>query len=139
MQPSHFEDAVIELCMRQRLFNPGAYMFLKDALDHTVEKAQEQSEGPARHVSAEELMLGWRDLALEKFGPMASTMMREWGVSKCSDIGVMVFALIEAKIFGKQDSDNQADFIELYNFDDAFRGPFLPKNIRKTVEVNAIL
>jgi len=58
---------------------------------------------------------------------MAGTLMNEWNVKQCEDVGKMVFNLVEEGMFGKQDSDKKEDFIPLYTFYDAFTAPFLPK------------
>jgi uncharacterized repeat protein (TIGR04138 family) len=38
----------------------------------------------------------------------------------------MVFNLIEAGAFGKTEEDTREDFANGYDFDEAFRKPFLP-------------
>ena len=93
----------------------------------TLKAEAEGNGGQARHVSGPELLEGFRDFALEQFGPMASTLMTEWGVRKCQDVGDMVFHLIEEQVFGKQDSDCREDFSEIFDFEEALVKPFLPK------------
>ena len=128
MQPAQFIDAVQAIVTRDTRYEVGAYYFLKDALDFTVKKAMEESDdGEYRHVSASELIYGFRDLALQEFGPMASTLMLEWGIKTCSDIGVMVFLLIEEGAFGKQDSDTPEDFMNIFNLIETLEDPFAPK------------
>ena len=58
---------------------------------------------------------------------MASTLLSEWGLNQCSDVGDMVFLLIEEQVFGKQDSDTKEDFSDVYSFQEAFVAPYLPK------------
>lgn len=127
MQPTQFTDAVQTVAQKEPRFDIGAYFFLKDALDYTVKRVMESNDGEHRHVSASELLLGFRDLAQQEFGPMASTMMSEWGLTSCTDIGHMVFLLIEEGVFGKQDSDTREDFAELYPLLETLDAPFLPK------------
>jgi uncharacterized repeat protein (TIGR04138 family) len=62
---------------------------------------------------------------------MASTLMSEWCIRKCQDVGDMVFHLIEEQVFGKQDSDKKEDFSEVFDFEAALITPFLPST-RKT-------
>ncbi len=57
---------------------------------------------------------------------MAYTLLREWGVHSCADVGDMVFELIDEGMFGKQDSDTREDFRDHYDFDEAFLLPFRP-------------
>lgn len=128
MQALPFEHAIESILKRDPRFHPAAYIFLKEALDHTLKKIMESNQGRARHVSGAELLHGFRELALEQFGPMASTLMQEWGLTNCSDVGDMVFQLIEEQVFGKQESDSKEDFADVYSFQKAFEEPFLPRH-----------
>jgi uncharacterized repeat protein (TIGR04138 family) len=127
-----FEQSVMTILKRDKRFDPQAYLFLKEALDFTLKRVSEGNEGKPRHVSGPELLAGFRDAALDQFGPMASTLMQEWGVRKCGDVGDMVFHLIEEQVFGKQESDRKEDFSEIFDMDDALSAPFLPKNATAT-------
>lgn len=128
MQAMQFEQSVVSILKRDKRFDPHAYFFLKDALDFTLKRIAEGNGGQSRHVTGPELLEGFRDFALDQFGPMASTLMREWGVRKCLDVGDMVFHLIEEQVFGKQDSDTREDFTGPFDFEDSLVKPFLPKH-----------
>ena len=128
MQALRFDAAVENILQREKRFEAGAYFLLKDALDFTLKRTREEG-GEERHVSGEELILGVRDHALQEFGPMAYTLLREWGVRSCSDVGEMVFELLEEGMFGKQDSDTREDFADHYVFAEAFLLPFLPEGV----------
>ncbi len=127
MQPTQFMDAIKSVVLKDRRYDIGAYYFLKDALDFTVKKAAEDNNGEHRHVSAKELAQGFQSYALDEFGPMASTMMEEWGVTETLDIGNMVFLLIKEGIFGKQDSDTLEEFTNVFPLIGSLDAPFLPK------------
>lgn len=126
MQAVQFEQSVVSILKRDKRFDPHAYFFLKDALDFTLKRIAESNGGRARHVTGPELLAGCRDFALEQFGPMASTLMSEWSIRKCQDVGDMVFHLIEEQVFGKQDSDKKEDFSEVFDFEASLIVPFLP-------------
>ncbi len=130
MQAMQFEKSVVAILKRDKRFDAHAYFFLKEALDFTLKRVAEGNAGKARHVSGPELLLGFRDFSLEQFGPMASTLMNEWGVRKCQDVGDMVFHLIEEQVFGKQESDQREDFSEAFDFEEELVKPFLPKRRR---------
>lgn len=127
MQAMQFEQSVVSILKRDRRFDPHAYFFLKDALDFTLKRISESNGGQARHVTGPELLVGYRDYALEQFGPMAATLMEEWSIRKCQDVGDMVFNLIEEQVFGKQESDKKEDFSEAFDFQASLVTPFLPK------------
>lgn len=127
MKPLHFDQAVKSIRSRDPRFEVEAYQFLSEALNQSVIELKEESK-PNRHVTAEELLLGFRDLALKEYGPMAITLLNEWGLYTTSDIGTMVFQLIDEGVFGKQDSDQPEDFCDVYDFHKAFTKPYLPKD-----------
>jgi uncharacterized repeat protein (TIGR04138 family) len=77
-----------------------------------------------RHISGRELVEGVRELALERFGPMARTVLEHWGIHETGDVGDVVFALVDAGILIKQEEDTRADFERVFEFDDAFRSPY---------------
>lgn len=128
MHAMQFEQSVFHILQREKRFDPQAYFFLKEALDFTLKRIAEKNAGRARHVTGQELLEGFRDLALDQFGPMASTLMHEWGLRQCQDVGDMVFHLIEEQVFGKQDSDQREDFSGSFDLVESLVTPFLPKN-----------
>jgi uncharacterized repeat protein (TIGR04138 family) len=127
MRVSHFDQAVKNICAKNSRIDKGAYDFLREALDYTSEKSKKEGTG-SNHVSAAELLEGIKEFALKEFGPMAATLFQEWNVRYCADIGEMVFSLIDEGIFSKQESDRREDFCEIFDFQQAFVYPFLPKH-----------
>ena len=127
MQAVQFEESIANILKRDARFDAQAYFFLKEALDFTLKRIAETNEGQARHVSGPELLAGFRDCALEQFGPMAATLMAEWGVHRGEDVGDMVFHLIEEQVFGKQESDSHKDFADVLDLMSSLQEPFLPK------------
>ena len=100
-------------------FHDTAYVFVLSALHHVIERLPEP-----RHISGAELAEGARDLALERFGPMARTVLEHWGIHATADVGQIVFALVEAGILIKQDEDTMGEFEHVFDFDDAFGGDY---------------
>lgn len=127
MKALQFEQAVESILQREKRYDPQAYLFLKEALDFTLKRAADANDGEPRHVTGSELCIGFRDLALQQFGPMAGTLMTEWGLRESSDVGEMVFHLIDEQMFGRQESDTKEDFARAFDFDEAFVIPFQPK------------
>lgn len=110
---------------RDPRYDRAAYHFVCEALDHT-HGLRGSTPGRKTHVTAQELLEGIRQYALQQFGPLARTVLEEWGVRSCPDFGEIVFNLIEHEIFSKTDTDSRADFRDGFDFDDAFRRPFSP-------------
>ena len=131
MQKEEFEEAIKRIISRDGRFDREAFFFLKEALDYTVQDVSVKTPDNSKHVSAAQLLDGFRELALKEFGPMAATLFNEWGIRCCADIGDMVFLLIQEGEFGKQDNDRQEDFVEIFTFEEAFVTPFLPSTVEK--------
>jgi len=131
MHEISFEDAVQVICERDKRLDRDAYYFLREALDATVKTLRSDETPEHQHVNGGELLDGLRDHALEKFGPMAATVLESWGVRSTDDIGRMVFQLIEIGAFGQSEEDRPEDFANRYSFDEAFRAPFRPKGTRR--------
>jgi uncharacterized repeat protein (TIGR04138 family) len=79
-----------------------------------------------RHVSGQELLAGIREFALAEFGPMAKTVLNSWGITRTEDFGEIVFNMVEIGLLGRTDKDSREDFANGYDFEEAFRKPFLP-------------
>jgi uncharacterized repeat protein (TIGR04138 family) len=116
MNGPFLDDTIVEK-LRERCprFHESAHLFVLNALHHVIERLPEP-----RHISGRELTQGVRDLAILRFGPMARTVLEHWGVRATSDVGEIVFALVECGILIKQDDDTPADFADVFDFDDAF-------------------
>jgi uncharacterized repeat protein (TIGR04138 family) len=140
MQEVSFEQALEQIRAKDPRYARDAYLFLREALDHTQKIANKSSretrhgriempaEGlPIRHVSGQELLDGIRTYALEQFGPMVLTVFEEWGIRSCTDFGEIVFNMVEIGLLAKTDKDTREDFKNGYSFDEAFRKPFLPE------------
>ena len=69
-------------------------------------------------------MEGVRRLALEKFGYLARTVLRQWGVTSTDDFGAIVFHLISVDLLQKTADDRPDDFIGLFDFATAFDEAF---------------
>lgn len=126
MQPNGFNEALDRILAEDPRYDREAYLFLRDALDHTIKQKKKLKTDISRHVDGRELLDGIRNYALKQFGPMVVTVFDYWGVTKCADFGHMVFNLVRVGIFGKTETDSIEDFKEFYNFHDAFVKPFLP-------------
>jgi uncharacterized repeat protein (TIGR04138 family) len=128
MQAASFEEDLEKILAADQRYHKDAYIFIvREALDHTRKLVNKgKSERKGNHVSTLELLEGIRECALAQFGPMAITVLDEWGVRSCQDFGEMVFLMIEHRILAKNDDDSPADFQKGYSFYEAFRKPFLP-------------
>ncbi len=135
MQTVSFEEALEQLLTRETRYHRDAYLFLRDALDHTrklMDREHRETRVAKRvaveeqHVTGQQLLAGIRELALQSFGPMTNAVFQEWGIQTCHDFGEIVFIMVEHKLLKKTDQDSRADFDGGYDFYEAFQKPFLP-------------
>lgn len=128
MQELTFETTLALVLAKDPRYPRDAYLFVKDALDHTQKIVLKENKGEMRHVTGQELLGGIRDYALVQFGPMTQMVFEEWGIKRCEDFGEIVFNMVEIGLLGKTEKDSRDDFGGGYDFDDAFRKPFLPSS-----------
>jgi uncharacterized repeat protein (TIGR04138 family) len=121
MKPPSPEDILQNILIRDLRYPAEAYAFVRAGLDYTVRRLDKP-----RHVSGQELLDGIREFALAEFGPMTRTVLNGWGIRRTEDIGEIVFNMVETGLLGKTENDSRADFANGYDFDEAFRRPFLP-------------
>lgn len=100
-------------------YSRAAYLFVYDALQHTVEKLGKASmPREQRHVSGRDLLYGISEYALDQFGPLTQTVFDKWGIRVTRDFGEIVFALVENDLMSKTDDDRIEDFIDVFDFSD---------------------
>jgi len=128
MQEASFEEAVEQIRIKDQRYPREAYHFVREALDHTQKTIGKSQDGQIRHVTGQELLGGIRDYGISQYGPMAMTVLEEWGIRSCVDFGEIVFNLVEIGQLAKTDTDSRADFNLGYDFAEAFRKPFLPRS-----------
>ena len=106
-----------EILKKDDRYDPRAYDFVLEA----IHIASTDAKG---HVTGPELLDYFRDLALDAYGPLAYTVLNDWGVRCCEDVGAIVFNLYDAKRIGKTESDSPEDFVGGFNFKHEFLDPF---------------
>ena len=127
-----FEEAVEQIRAKDPRYPRDAYLFVREALDHTQKNVIKENRGRLRHVTGQELLAGIREFALQQFGPMVITVLEEWGIKRCEDFGEIVFNMVEIGLLARTDKDTRDDFQSGYDFHDAFCKPFLPKGKLKS-------
>lgn len=72
--------------------------------------------GGSRHVTGQELSLGLREYAWERWGLLARTVLKKWNVTSTMDFGKIVYAMIEGGVLAKSPTDKLEDFRNVYDF-----------------------
>jgi len=121
-------DPVRKVWKEDGRYRLEAYQFLFDALDKAVRLAgKDEAQGAERHVTGQELLAGMRAHAADLFGPLAAQVWRTWGVHSTLDWGRIVFNLVDAKLLNRQETDTLEDFVDGYDFDEAFVRHYRPE------------
>jgi len=100
-----------------------AFNFIREGLSYAAERVHGDASETAeedRHVSGQQLCLGLRDFALERYGLLAPTVLSHWHVHRTDDFGRIVFAMIDAGLMTSTDEDSIEDFRAVFDFGEAF-------------------
>ena len=128
MHELNFDLKVGQIMARDQRYRREAYVFVREALDFTRKFISREDRQNTRHVTGQQLLEGIRQFALKEFGPMAATVLEEWGITSCPDFGEIVFNMVDVSLLGLTDQDRREHFQNGYDFTTAFRKPFWPKN-----------
>lgn len=109
-------DGFGDIVAKDARYDARAYALLMDVIHYL-------GEGD-RHMSGEDILDEFKERALDQYGPMTYTVLREWGVKRCEDIGEMMFNLVESRRIGRDEGDTPEAFVGGYDFREAFLGPY---------------
>lgn len=114
-------------------YAPESYRFIRDGLAHTVRRVHGDAalETPptspededSRHVTGQQLCDGLREFGVQQYGLLAKTVLSRWGIRSTEDFGKIIFAMVDAGLMRTTEDDRLEDFINVYDFDEAFREP----------------
>lgn len=121
-----FPDVVKKILQTEKRFAPAAYDFVRRSLDQSLRKFGKNEQPKPSHVRGHQLLEGFRILALQEFGPLSKTVLNEWGIENCAQVGDIVFQLVQHGVLGKSETDRPEDFQEIWTFNEAFVIPFQP-------------
>lgn len=127
-----FEIIVEDIFKKDSRYKEDSYAFVMEALAYT----QKKFKNP-KHVTGEELLEGIRELLLHKFGPMALTVLKHWGISSTEDFGYIVFNLVENKVLSKTEEDDINHFRNVFDFDEVFNKSYHKQLFRKISRMRA--
>lgn len=111
-------DGFGDVVAKDPRYDARAYALLMDVIRYLGENG--------KHMGAEDILDEFRERTLDQYGPMSYTVLSEWGLSRCEDIGEMMFNLVESHRVAKDENDSPEGFVGGYDFKEAFLGPFEP-------------
>jgi uncharacterized repeat protein (TIGR04138 family) len=123
------------------VYPPDAYLFVQQGLSHTVEKIHgkkiheeginpdnidaEPADPPvSHHISGRDLCYGLREVALQRWGLLARTVLERWNITTTLDFGRIVFAMVDHQLMQKTEDDTLADFRQVYDFSTALESDY---------------
>lgn len=119
------QQELLELALKDGRYAWEAYEYALEALGHAQrmfgKEAPESAEGagPEHHVTGRELLEGVCDLGRREFGLMAPVVFERWGIRRTDDFGEIIFALIDAGVLYKTDTDRREDFHAVFDLEHA--------------------
>ncbi|HEX8524692.1 MAG TPA: Minf_1886 family protein [Tepidisphaeraceae bacterium] len=122
-KPVRPEKTLHEVSHEMGLYPVEAYEFVQQGLAYTVRKihgAAKEEGRVMRHVSGQDLCEGIRELALNRWGLLARTVLGKWNIRRTVDFGKIVFAMVNSGILQATDEDTIEDFKDVYDFGRAF-------------------
>ncbi len=124
--PEEPKESVVDVAARTQ-YPPDAFAFVREGLHLAAKRAhgpEPEMVNPAlagkRHVSGPQLCEALRDLAIQRWGLMARTVLDSWHIHGTLDFGKIVYAMIDNHLMQKTDRDSLEDFRDVFDFDQAF-------------------
>ncbi len=106
-------------------YHPDALRFVYEGLGVTVRKLRDQNPHEhIGHITGEVLAKGLGELASERWGRLAKTVLENWNVKSTRDFGNIVYLMIENHWMSAQPSDKIEDFDDVYDFETVFEKQF---------------
>lgn len=109
-------DTFSDVVAKDGRYDARAYALLMDCIHYLGRED--------KHMSAADILEEFRERALDQFGPMTYTVLTEWGLSCCEDIGEMMFNLTEFNRVRRDEEDTPESFLGGYDFRETFLGPY---------------
>ena len=109
-------DAFADIVAKDSRYDGRAYALLTDVISYLGQNG--------KHMSGEEILDEFKERALDQYGPMTYTVLTEWGLKSCEDIGEMMFNLVEFHRVAKDENDTAESFLGGYDFKETFLGPY---------------
>ena len=94
----------------------GAYEFVLNGLEFYLTRL-----GEKRHVSGQELAVGLLNFAHKQFGPLAESVLDNYGITTTEDLGNLVYNMIELNVMSKQEEDSLDHFTGVVSFSTFFK------------------
>ncbi len=118
-EPEKSLEAIVD---ELQLYPIDAFHFVQQALSYAAQRVHGQRPDPEskHHITGQQLCEGIREFALNQWGMLAGCVLRKWNLRRTEDFGKIVFSLVSNRYMSKTDEDTIDDFINVYDFREAF-------------------
>ena len=106
-QFDQLKETVVIAC--KILANEGLAVAVREAY------AEEASVPGRRHVTGQQMCEALYDLAAQRWGMLAPTVLGSWNIHATIDFGHMVYLLIEHGFMHKTEEDSVDDFADVFD------------------------
>ena len=121
------KSTIEQIAKEDGRYDVKALKFIYEGLGRTVQNIRENEvdDNMPRHISGQELALGLADLASERWGRLARTVLNHWGVRTSRDMGEIVYLMIAHNWMSAQETDSIDDFDNVFDFETMFEKNFV--------------
>lgn len=109
-------DSFADIVAKDPRYDARAYALLMDCVRFLCKDG--------RHASGGDVLEEFKERTLDQYGPLAYTVLTEWGLAATEDVGEMMFNLAEAHRIGKEEGDTPESFSGGYDFKETFFDPY---------------
>lgn len=127
-----FEKILEQIQDADPRYKEDAYLFVMEALSYTQKRFKAD-----RHVTGQEMLIGLKELLVNKFGPMTMTVLEHWGIKDTEDFGYIIFNLVDNNVLTKTEHDNIESFRNAYDFEEVFKDEYRKQLHKKISRMRA--
>lgn len=122
MRQSKPEKPMEQVITEDGRYPAEAFSLLQEGLKGAISDnySQADKQPGEHHVAGKQICLAIRDLAAERWGMLAPTVLASWNIHATIDFGQMVYLLIENGFMHKTDDDSIEDFRDIFDLAEAF-------------------
>ncbi len=110
-------DSVEKYLETHKEYEPWAYAFIYGSLSHAA-SLYKLPRNKEAHITAAQLCEAICSLAIQEFGLIAQTVMKQWGIKTTKDLGAVVYVLVQCEMMRQSENDKQEDFVDVFNLMD---------------------
>ncbi len=111
-------DKFEDILAKDQRYNARAYALLMDVVGFLAQ------HNKGEHMTADDILDEFRERTLDLYGPMSYTVLSEWGLKRCEDIGEMMFNLADSHRISRDETDTPESFANGFDFMCEFEGPY---------------